>query len=79
MSALFASSSGGSATDEEKNGGIVFAHGQEWSEQRRFTMKTLRDLGFGKTATDDVILDEVQKLVGLLAKGCANRQLLTHE
>ena len=28
MSALFASSSSGGAGDEEKNGGIVFAHGQ---------------------------------------------------
>ena len=47
----------------------VFSHGQEWNEQRRFTMKTLKDLGFGKTQMEDVILVEVEKLVGILSKG----------
>ena len=45
------------------------SHGQEWNEQRRFTMKTLKDLGFGKTQMEDVILEEVEKLVGILSKG----------
>ena len=30
--------------------GIVFSQGQAWSEQRRFTLKTLRDFGFGKAS-----------------------------
>ena len=47
----------------------VLSHGQEWSEQRRFTMKTLRDLGFGKSQMEDVMLEEVEKLVSLLSKG----------
>ena len=36
MSAFFASKK------NEKNGGIVFTHGQQWTEQRRFALKTLR-------------------------------------
>lgn len=53
MSAFFASSPG------EDNGGIVFTHGQQWTEQRRFALKTLRDFGFGKKSMEHVILDEV--------------------
>ena len=30
--------------------GIVFNDGKEWSEQRRFTLRTLRDFGFGKSS-----------------------------
>ena len=32
-------------------------------------MKTLRDLGFGKSQMEDVMLEEVEKLVSLLSKG----------
>ena len=38
--------------------GITFDSGEEWREIKRFTLRTLRDLGFGKTSTENVILDE---------------------
>ena len=32
--------------------GIFFSSGQEWSEQRKFSMWQLKDLGFGKSAME---------------------------
>lgn len=32
--------------------GIFFSSGSEWTEQRRFTMWHLRDLGFGKSSME---------------------------
>ena len=66
MSAFFASS------PNEPNGGIVFTHGQQWTEQRRFALKTLRDFGFGKKCMEDVIMSEVQKLGSLLSNDSKN-------
>ena len=42
--------------------GIIFSRGQTWAEQRRFTLRVLRDFGFGKSAMEDTVLDEVDKL-----------------
>ena len=61
MAAFFASTPG------EANGGIVFTAGHQWTEQRRFALKTLRDFGFGKKSMENVILDEVNKLVDVLS------------
>ena len=38
--------------------GLTFDSGEEWRELKRFTLRTLRDLGFGKSSTENVILDE---------------------
>lgn len=35
----------------------------QWRELRRFTLKSLRDLGFGKTGSEQSILDELQLLM----------------
>lgn len=43
--------------------GIAFAEGSLWSEQRRFALHTLRDLGFGKRAFEDTIRDELRDLL----------------
>ena len=51
--------------DEENEGrvpGVIFTQGRFWTEQRRFTLKVLKDFGFGKTSMEDTIMDEVEKL-----------------
>jgi methyl farnesoate epoxidase/farnesoate epoxidase len=37
--------------------------GQFWQEHRRFTMRHLRDLGFGKTSIEDQMMGEVKDLI----------------
>lgn len=37
--------------------------GQLWKEQRRFTLRHLRDLGFGKSCLEGIMLDEISELV----------------
>jgi len=43
--------------------GLIFADGRLWQEQRRFTVRHLRDLGFGKTEIEDQMMDEVRDLL----------------
>ncbi|XP_066275399.1 cytochrome P450 2J6-like [Branchiostoma lanceolatum] len=43
--------------------GIIFAHyGPDWKEQRKFTMKTLRDFGVGKRSLEGKICEEAAAL-----------------
>merc|ERR1719228_909536 len=49
--------------NEKSSGGIVFSHGDHWREQRRFAVRTLKEFGVGKSFLQDVINDEVEKLV----------------
>ena len=49
--------------NEKSTGGIVFSHGSHWKEQRKFASRTLKDFGVGKTAMQNVINEEVAKLV----------------
>ncbi len=41
--------------------GVLFSSGQTWEEQRRFTLKTLRDLGFGKGLSEEMLRDDVSE------------------
>nr|AKH03519.1 cytochrome P450 3129A1 [Paracyclopina nana] len=43
--------------------GIIGSNGDTWKEQRRFTLRHLKDFGFGKTSMDDLIIDEVKELI----------------
>ncbi len=55
-------------TEDGTQRGLLASTGQEWVEQRRFTMRQLRDLGFGKSSMEDTINDEVDKFLALLEK-----------
>lgn len=41
----------------------MFVDGPFWQEQRRFTMRHLRDLGFGKSTIEDQMMDEIRDLI----------------
>ena len=45
----------------------MFANGQEWQEQRRFTLRNLRDFGFGKVSMEGLIQEEVEKCIEMLS------------
>ena len=45
-----------------KPAGFVFNSGPKFKEMRRFTLKTLRDLGFGKNTSEGIILEEWHKV-----------------
>ena len=49
--------------------GILFASGETWRQNRRFTMRALRDHGFGKKTAETFILEETQYLIEHLKKG----------
>ena len=42
---------------------MIFSDGRLWQEQRRFTLRHLRDLGFGKTSIEDQMMDEISELI----------------
>lgn len=41
----------------------MFTDGDVFQEQRRFTLRNLRDLGFGKTCMESTIHDEINELI----------------
>nr|AIL94130.1 cytochrome P450 CYP3032C1 [Tigriopus japonicus] len=46
--------------------GVIFSNGKQWSEQRRFALRTLRDFGFGKQKMEEIIDDQVSQLCSIL-------------
>lgn len=47
----------------DDNLGVMFTDGDVWQEQRRFTLRHLRDLGFGKTSIENQMMDEIHELL----------------
>ena len=47
-------------------GGIFLSQGKIWSEQRRLTVKTLKDFGFGKSSMEEIIQDEFKQFINYL-------------
>ncbi|KAG8228077.1 hypothetical protein J437_LFUL009049, partial [Ladona fulva] len=48
--------------------GVIFTDGEEWKEQRRFALRNLRDLGFGKRSMESMIREEALELVTRLTE-----------
>jgi len=47
-----------SGSEESSGKGILVGSGYRWRENRRFTLRALREFGFGKMSTEDYILEE---------------------
>ena len=45
----------------------MFTEGQFWQEQRRFIVRQLRNLGFGKTSVEDTMMDDIHELLNEIA------------
>ncbi|XP_047738360.1 cytochrome P450 2L1 isoform X3 [Hyalella azteca] len=56
-----------------KNAGVINSHGPVWTENRRFMLRHLRDLGMGKTALEGSIQQEAEMLVDHLDKTCVGK------
>ena len=41
--------------------GLFFSQGETWKEQRRFTVKTLGEFGFGKSSMEELVWEETEK------------------
>ncbi|KAG8136310.1 hypothetical protein E2320_009265 [Naja naja] len=50
------------------NKGILLSSGQNWKQQRRFSMATLKTLGMGKSTLEYQIQEEAQNLVEVFRK-----------
>nr|AIL94124.1 cytochrome P450 CYP3036A1 [Tigriopus japonicus] len=50
----------------EYSRGLIFSKGEEWKEQRRFTLRNLRDFGFGKSGMESLIKMEVEELLEIM-------------
>lgn len=52
--------------------GLIFAEGEKWKEQRRFTLRNLRNFGFGKSSLETVIHEEITECIELVKKKLGN-------
>ena len=48
---------------DAKNLGIIYNDGPVWQEQRRFSLKQLRDFGFGRRGLESVLHEEAEELI----------------
>lgn len=47
---------------------MFFSNGRLWQEQRRFTLRHLRDFGFGKTSMEGLIHEEAEECINSIKK-----------
>jgi hypothetical protein len=48
--------------------GVFFSDGPFWVEQRRFTLRNLRDFGFGKQSMEGFIMEEIEDTIKEVAQ-----------
>ncbi len=57
----------GSMSDNDA-GGVIFSNGNLWQSNRRFTLHSLRNLGFGKGSMEELIGEEVIEFISHVKK-----------
>ena len=55
--------------------GILQSNGKTWVECRRTSLHILKDFGFGKTALEDIIEEEVDNLINHIDKNFLNQPI----
>jgi len=48
--------------------GLTGSEGEQWSAQRRFALRNLRDFGFGKKSMESLAHEDITELIGNLKK-----------
>lgn len=58
----------------EQDLGIFFANGEFWKEQRRYSLRTMRDYGLGRRSPilENVVADEIVNLMEIINQGPRN-------
>ena len=56
--------------------GIIFTENSNWTKQRRFGIKTLRDLGFGRRSIEHIINEEITQIFSKLGRSSGQNYLL---
>nr|QST15073.1 CYP370C4 protein [Diaphanosoma celebensis] len=51
----------------ENKRGVIFSEGQNWQTIRHFTLRTLRDFGFGKSSIEGLVHFEIEELIKSLS------------
>ena len=46
--------------------GLTISEGKTWTEQRRFSLRRLREFGFGKKSMEDMIHEDVERVLAVL-------------
>ena len=56
--------------------GIIANESAGWVKQRRFGLKTLRDLGFGRRTIEDIINEEIDQMMTKIGGDCEGEDFL---
>ncbi|XP_046394970.1 methyl farnesoate epoxidase-like [Ischnura elegans] len=54
--------------------GILFTSGEMWKEQRRFTLRHLRDFGFGKSSMESITIEEIESVFNEIDKSLIGKK-----